>query len=228
MDLRQRVVRRSPFVIWTLNTLLFIAVLLFVHMVVRQNMTGRKLQVWPWSWQLLDAQSATAALLASVGAVIARAQYARTVRPLLGHTAWVTADTAPGGDLAWTGFLTNSGHDAVVVQSVHYRVDFVDTGDPLSPRTTGWVPLAAVVAAAESRGLRTGQDYRFTSLGPNGVCPAGSRLRLAWFTEAALAVMADVYVRVTVLDRVGDLHQRTVSCLIDADRVLTHAMPSPI
>ncbi|WP_133260176.1 hypothetical protein [Streptacidiphilus pinicola] len=90
----------------------------------------------------------------------------------------------------------------------------------------GWISREAAEAAAEPRGLANREDYRFTSLGPNGVISADSRIRLAWFTEPALAAMTDVYIRVTVLDRVGDLHQRTVPCLIDADRVLTHAMPN--
>ena len=226
MDLRQRIVRRNRSVTWPLNALLSVAAVLFVHAVVRQNVKGPRLHIWPWSWQLLDVQSATAALLAGVGAVIARAQYARTVRPLLGISGWVTADSAPSEVLSWTCFLKNGGHDAVVVQSVQYWVNFADTGKPQPWRSTGWVSRQTAVAEAEARGLITGEDYRFTSLGPNGVVSADSRIRLAWFTEPALAVMTDVYVRVTVLDRVGDIHQRTVSCLIDVDRALTHAMPN--
>ncbi|MFD7641699.1 hypothetical protein ACFV4P_13700 [Kitasatospora sp. NPDC059795] len=229
MDLRQRVLRRSPFVTRTLNAMLGAAVVLFVHAIVRQNLSGDWLRQWPWSWQLLDVQSATAGLLGSVGAVVARAQYARTVQPLLGLIAWVADDQAPGGVLAWASFLTNNGNDAVVLRSIEYRVDFMDPADPRTPpTTTGWVDRAGVIAAAGARGLSSGRHYHFTSTGPNAVLAGGVRMRLAWFAEPALATIVDVYVRVAVLDRVGDLHQRTVSCLVDAERVPTHVIPSPI
>ncbi|MFJ5231081.1 hypothetical protein ACIQBJ_14450 [Kitasatospora sp. NPDC088391] len=223
MDLRQRVLRRSPLVVWTLNGLLGVSSLLFLHAMVRQNLSGAALTHWPWSWQLLDAQSATAALMAATGAIVARAQFARTVQPLLGVSAWTAAGQAPGGVLSWTCYLRNEGHGSLVVRSIDYRVDFTATAD--SPATsTGWTTRDAVVEAAAERGLRSGTDYRLTSMRPNGVLGSESRFMLAWFAETGLAVIADAYVRITVQDRLGDLHGRAISCLIDADRELSHPM----
>ncbi|MGW4807559.1 hypothetical protein [Kitasatospora sp. NPDC004272] len=238
MDLRQRVVRRNPFVAWVLNGLAVVSVLLFVHTMVWQNLSEPDRRPWPWSWQLLDAQSATAALLAAVGAIVARAQFARTVRPMLSSAGWVTADHAPGGALSWVGFLCNGGSAAVVVTAVEYRLDFAaDPADPAdaadaasaaepgTAHSTGWTTLDAVKAAAAARGLRSGTDYRFTSVTPNAVLAGEQRSVLVWFAEPALAVVRHAYVRVTVRDRLGDIHQRIVPCLVDADRVLRHAGP---
>ncbi|MFJ4677595.1 hypothetical protein [Kitasatospora sp. NPDC088783] len=238
MDLRQRVVRRNPFVTWTLNGLAAAAVLLFVHTMVRQNLSARGLRSWPWSWQLLDTQSATAALLAAIGAIVARAQFARTVRPLLGNTGWPAVGHAPDGALAWASHLRNGGSGAVVVVSLEYRLDFFpdpvaeagarapDGPDGPGP-STGWTGRDGAVAAVAGYGLRSGADYRFASIRPNSFIGGESSFLLGWFAEPALAVVRDLYVRVTVRDRIGDLHQRVISCLVDVDRPLAHVVPDP-
>ncbi len=232
MDLRQRVVRRSPFVVWTLNGLAAVSVLLFVHTMVRQNLSPDGLRDWPWSWQLLDAQSATAGLMAGIGAIVARAQFARTVQPLLGGRAWPGVGHAPDGALAWTCHLINSGQSAVVV-SVEYWIDFgaaePAAEEPAGPApSTGWTDRAGAIAALAPYGLRPGADYRLASITPNSVFGGESNLLLGWFAEPALVVVRDLYVRVTVRDRLGDLHQRAISCLTDADRPLTHAVPDQL
>ncbi|RAJ47076.1 hypothetical protein K353_00277 [Kitasatospora sp. SolWspMP-SS2h] len=40
-------------------------------------------------------------------------------------------------------------------------------------------------------------------------------------------MVRDLYVRVTVRDRIGNLHQRVFSCLVDVDRPLAHVVPDP-
>ncbi|MFI1519140.1 hypothetical protein [Kitasatospora cineracea] len=236
MDLRQRVVRRSPFVVWTLNGLAAVSVLLFVHTMVRQNLSPDGQRDWPWSWQLLDAQSATAALMAGIGAIIARAQFARTVQPLLGCRAWPGTGHAPDGALAWTCHLVNSGQSAVVVVAVEYWIDFEvaepSAEEPTGPTgpapSTGWTDRAGAIAALAPYGLRPGTDYRLASIAPNSVFGGESNYLLGWLAEPALVVVRDLYVRITVRDRLGDLHQRALSCLTDADRPLTHAVPDQL
>ena len=50
---------------------------------------------------------------------------------------------------------------------------------------------------------------------------------LSWFTERAMLQVAEVYVRIQVRDRVGDVHERIVRCLKEADRTPVHPSPDP-
>jgi hypothetical protein len=54
--------------------------------ILRLNLPSALLSKWPWRVQLLDVESATTATTIAGGLIFARAQYATSVRPMIGWT----------------------------------------------------------------------------------------------------------------------------------------------
>lgn len=170
--------------------------------------------------QLLDVQSATAASLGTTGAALARGQYARAVRPIIGWFARVTAEAAPGGRLAWICYLVNGAQDACIVANVGYQVVF--SNENASSSSNRWQSMEEVASAIEARGLARRSDFHFNLIRPGRPIAADGRIYVAWFTEAAMAEIRDVYMRLQVVDRVGDMHERVLVLLRGAERHPAH------
>ncbi|MER8183038.1 hypothetical protein [Kitasatospora sp. NPDC094015] len=223
---QQRVVRRNALLSRLLTAVVVLSVLLLVHSVVRSNLSAGTLTHWPWRLQLLDTQSAATAAVASAGAALARAQYARAVRPALGHTGRAKAGLAPDGRLVWVSELLNAGQDIAVVRQVRYLVETAPGVDGPAPGLPAR-PMAVEAVRVElaAYGLVHGSDYFLPTVGPGWPMAGQSRLLLGWFTERAMAVVEEVSVSVRVVDRVGDTHERTVRCLLAADRAPRSATP---
>ncbi|MEV4557604.1 hypothetical protein AB0K51_11480 [Kitasatospora sp. NPDC049285] len=219
MNTDQRVVRRSPLLSRLLTVAAATAALLLVYAVVRDNLpdgTG-----WP---RLLDVQSATTTAVATGGAALARAQYARAVRPALGFSGRVADGLAPDGRLVWAAHVLNAAQDVAVVTDIAYavRLRAADgTAEPVGP----WTALEAVVARIEGRGLAWHRDFFLVNYGPGAPFGPQANRVIAWFTEAAMAQVEEVYLRLRVADRVGDEHERILRCLKNAERHPTGPTP---
>lgn len=50
---------------------------------------------------------------------------------------------------------------------------------------------------------------------------------VGWFNEKAMRVVEDVFVRVRVVDRVGDTHERVMGLLKGANRSPRYPEPAP-
>ncbi|MFM9594311.1 hypothetical protein ACKI1J_20410 [Streptomyces scabiei] len=180
---------------------------------------------WPWKLRLLDVQSAVAAVLASGGASLARAQYARTIRPVLNYFGRAYPDFAPHGQLAWVCHLLNSGQDAAVVTDTSYWIAFTPAARARGAGdSSGWLQHQAAVASIEANGLVNRQDFQLNLIGP-GHAVSGQPLFAGWFTEKAMRDVESVFVKVRVLDRVGDSHERVINLLKGANRSPTHPDP---
>ncbi|GAA2741597.1 MULTISPECIES: hypothetical protein [Kitasatospora] len=225
MNTAQRVVRRSTLLSRLLIAVVGVSALLLVHAVVRDNLSDGLAAHWPWKLRLLDVQSATAMVLATGGAALARAQYARTVRPALGGNGQVVADLAPGGRLAWTFHLTNAAQDVAVVTEIAYALLLTPTDPAEAPATPVWTHHAEVDRRLRERGLAYNADYLVALVGVGRPLPPQSLTFLGWFTERAMTEIVELYVRIRVVDRVGDVHERILPCLRGADR--TPRNPSP-
>ncbi|AQT70863.1 hypothetical protein B1K54_03290 [Streptomyces sp. fd1-xmd] len=221
----QRVVQRSALYSRLLALLAVLAAVAFVYTVVRENLPPRLTADWPWKLRLLDFQSATAAVIATVGAALARAQYARAVRPALGYTCRVLAGHAPGGALAWSCHAFNGAQDVAVVTAVGYQVRF--TGEPEQPEPSSWSDRDEVVAACVARGLVDRQDLWIDLIGGGRPVPGQGTMFLAWFAERALADIETVLVRVRVVDRVGDVHERVLDLFRGVNRHPAAPDPHP-
>ncbi|MFE9855807.1 hypothetical protein [Streptomyces sp. NPDC005780] len=224
----QRVIHRSGLFSRFLLALVGLALLLLGHTVLRENVPERLTGTWPWKLRLLDIQSAVAAVLATGGAALARAQYARTIRPALGYFGRVVADVAPDNQLAWVCHLFNGGQEVAVTAELRYRIDYTSTA-----RTDGatdsseWVTHQVATASIETRGLLSRQDFALHLVGSGRPIPGQQLQLLGWFTERAMREVENVFVRVHVFDRVGDTHERVINLLKGADRSPVHADPPP-
>lgn len=228
METMQRVIHRSGLFSRLLFVLLWLALLLLVQALIRQNLPDPLTHSWPWKLQLLDVQSAVAAVLATGGASLARAQYARTVRPALGYFGRVYADFAPRGQLAWVCHMLNGSQDAAVIADVGYSIAYTPAAQAGGARdSSGWVQHQAAVASIEACSLVNQEDFHLHLIGP-GLPVSGHPLLAGWFTEKAMRNVDDVFVRVRVLDRVGDTHERVINLLKGANRLPSHPDPPPL
>ncbi|GAA4083209.1 hypothetical protein GCM10022233_75960 [Streptomyces shaanxiensis] len=226
METAQRVIRRSGLFSRLLFVLWCLALLLLIYSLVRQNLPGGATRSWPWRLQLLDLQSAVAAVLATGGASLAREQYARTVKPLIGYFGRVTTEHGPHGQLAWVCHLFNGGQESAVMTDVSYWITYTDAGrDSGAADSSAWLTHSAAVASIEKSGLVNRVDFALTASGAGHPLSAQTPRYMGWFTEKAMREVDNVFVRVRVLDRVGDAHERVINLLKSANRSPSHPDP---
>ncbi|MGW4379319.1 hypothetical protein [Kitasatospora sp. NPDC004531] len=212
----QRVVRRN-WVFWRLLVFLaFVAGALFVYTVFQENLAASATPPNRGPVQLLDFQSATAALLATGGALLARAQYATTVRPMIGFKGRVIAGLSPVEDeLVWASRMINGADSGAVVREARYTVLFKGQ----EPSAAGqWMTAGEADEELMRAGLQPGTDYRLTLLGKGYPVSGDNGPLLGWFTSKAMDVIEELGVKVRVRDKVGDEHERSMGMLKGAVR----------
>ncbi|WP_030269525.1 hypothetical protein [Streptomyces sp. NRRL B-24484] len=226
MESKQRVVRRNMLLSRLLNASAAVALALLAYSVVRDNLSATLQDAWPWKLRLLDIQSATTAALAAVGASLARAQYARTVKPVLVHSGRAVDGMAPFGQRVWACSLTNAGPDVAVLSEISYLVTFLPAAPDAPPRASGtWGTALQAVDSIAAEGLEMRKDFMLTVITAGSALPAQGMKFLGWFTEKAMRTVDEVYIRIRVVDRVGDTHERIIACLKAADRTPAHTDP---
>ncbi|QFQ98573.1 hypothetical protein F9278_23125 [Streptomyces phaeolivaceus] len=229
METTQHVIHRNGLFSRFLLILVGFAVLLLGYTLIRENLPQRLTHDWPWKLRLLDIQSATAAVLATGGASLARAQYARTVRPAIGYFGRVMDGMAPDGRLAWVCHLFNGGQDVAVTTHLSYWVTFTSAAKAQGgvADSSDWMTHQAAVDLMESRALRYRRDFAIDLIGAGRPVPGEQLMFLGWFTEEAMSELENVFVKVRVIDRVGDTHERIISLLKGANRSPRHPDPPP-
>ncbi|MEI5527454.1 hypothetical protein WB401_37175 [Streptomyces brasiliscabiei] len=229
METTQRVIRRNGLFSKFLLVLVGLAVLLFCYTVIRENLPPRFTRDWPWKLKLLDIQSATAAVLATGGATLARAQYARAVRPAIGYFGRVMEGMAQDGRLAWACHLFNGGQDVAVATHLSYWVTYTPAAKARggAADSSDWLTHQAAVDSMESRALRSRRDFALDLVGHGRPIPGEQLMFLGWFTEEAMSEVENVFIRVQVVDRVGDTHERIINLLKGANRAPSHPDPPP-
>jgi hypothetical protein len=229
METTQRVIHRSGLFSKFLLVLVGLAVLLLCYTVVRENLPQRLTRDWPWKLKLLDIQSATAAVLATGGASLARAQYARAVKPAIGYFARVIDGMAPDSRLAWACHLFNGGQDVAVTKHVSYWVTYTSAAKARggAADSSDWMTHGAAVVSMEGRALLSKRDFALDLIGPGRPIPGEQLMFLGWFTKEAMSEVENVFVRVQVVDRVGDTHERIINLLKGANRAPSQPDPPP-
>ncbi|WP_152648633.1 hypothetical protein [Streptacidiphilus anmyonensis] len=220
MDTPQRIIRRN-WIFWQfLICLAGVAGLLFVYAIVQQNLAATHPSAAPI--QLLDIQSATAAVLATGGALLARAQYATATRPMIGFDGQVVRISPDADELVWGCKIRNGAQDAATIWDVKYSVRFLGHNQPAAE---SWLDHDALTDELKRVGLRADIDY-VIKLWTRGAPLAGQeRSMLGWFSPHALSVIDRISVRVQVVDRVGDLHERSNNLLKAVIRKPRRATP---
>ncbi|MFJ3705470.1 MULTISPECIES: hypothetical protein [Streptomyces] len=218
MESAQRVVGKNRLFSRLVTTLVFVSMALLCYSVWRENAPAHLTRAWPWKLRLLDLQSATTAAVGSLGAALARGQYARAVRPALGYHGRVVAGLAPDGRLTWACYLINAAQDVAVMDRVDYHVarHSPDAGGRPAG-TLRWSNREEAMRLVAARGLVADTDFDLIHMGAGLPIPT-QNLLIGWLTEAAMGEIDTVLVRVRVTDRVGDVHERTISMLKGAVR----------
>ncbi|GGR00825.1 hypothetical protein [Kitasatospora griseola] len=228
METEQRVVQRSGVFSRLLIGVVAASWLLLLHTVIRQNLHGDSLENWPWNIDLFDIQSATAAVLAASGAWLARAQYARAVRPAIGYFARIVDGIGPAGQLVWAVHAFNGAQDMATVTEMDYWVTFTeDARRAGAVDFTDWGTSDEASSAIETRGLVRREDFTLDFIARGRPIPGQGLMFIGWFNEKSLGEVENVFVRLRAIDRVGDTHERTLSLMKGVDRHPQYPDPAP-
>ncbi|MDQ0699584.1 hypothetical protein [Streptomyces sp. W4I9-2] len=209
----QRRVRRSPLLFTAPLVLLAVLILILFWEAVRANVSPGARGDWPWRLQLLDMEALGSLLAVAAGAVLARAQYARTVRPYLGWRGSWRKGLLAEGKPAWrVGILNGSQHIAVIGSWECRVVLRGEAGAGAAP----WVAVPDVVATLTAGGLSVGRDYQLIAFGA-GFPLVGTgnyeTVPVGVFSRRFVERVDALHVRVRVTDVVGDSHERVLDCL---------------
>lgn len=218
----QRRIRRSPLLFTTPLVLLGLLMLILFWEVLRANVTGTARTEWPWRLQLVDMDALGSLLAVAAGAVLARAQYARTVRPYLGwRAAWVKGDLR-GGVQAWRVGIVNGGQHIAAIESWDCRVVMKGSGRPAGVR---WGDIDEAVTELTAAGLVVAEDFQLINFGTGfPLVGTGSyeTVLVGAFSKRFVENVESLFVRVRVTDVVGDSHERVGDCMKGA-RTTTQA-----
>ncbi|WP_406380487.1 hypothetical protein [Streptomyces sp. NBC_01618] len=212
----QRRIRRSPLLFTTPLVLLGLLTALLVWEATRANVSAEARTEWPWRLQLIDGQVLGSLLAVSLGAVLARAQYARTVRPYLGWRAAWTKGLLTTEAPAWRVGILNGGQHMALIESWDTRVVMQGADDSADAR---WSSVADTVAELTEAGFVVGEDFRLIGFGAGfplvGAVGGHDTVLVGAFSESFAHRVRSLYVRVRVTDVVGDTHERTMDCMKD-------------
>ncbi|MGX1881865.1 hypothetical protein [Streptomyces sp. NPDC055287] len=211
----QRRLRRSPLLFTAPLVLVLVFVAMLVWEVVRSNVPRSVRQDWPLKLELLDTQTLGSLIAVGAGVVFARAQYARTARPLLAWRArWATGELGEGVR-AWEVGVFNGGQHNAVVEEVAYRVEFRER-EGVRRHPAEWTDFTGLVDVLSEAGLGFARDYRCEILGAGfPMIGSGSyeTARAGAFTERFVCEVRVLDLRMRVTDSVGDSHERTMNLL---------------
>ncbi|MET7365175.1 hypothetical protein ABZS61_04990 [Streptomyces sp. NPDC005566] len=218
----QRRIRRSPLLFTAPLVLLGLLVLVLFWEAIRANVTADARTQWPWRLQLLEMEALGSLLAVAVGAVLARAQYARTVRPYLGWRGAWAKGLLKGDAQAWRVGILNGGQHIAAIEAFDCRV--VPAGETESGAAS-WVDVSGAVAELTAAGLVVAEDFQLVEFGRGfPLVGTGSyeTVLVGAFSKRFVEKVDALYVRVRVTDVVGDSHERTGDCMKGA-RGVVHA-----
>ncbi|WP_329212629.1 hypothetical protein OG257_30050 [Streptomyces sp. NBC_00683] len=218
----QRRVRRSPLLFTAPLVLLGLLVLVLFWEAVRANVTADARTEWPWRLQLLEMEALGSLLAVAVGAVLARAQYARTVRPYLGWRGAWAKGLLKADAQAWRVGILNGGQHIAAIEAFDCRVVLAgETESGAAP----WVDVSEAVAELTAAGLVVAEDFQLVEFGRGfPLVGTGSyeTVLVGAFSKRFVEKVDALYVRVRVTDVVGDSHERIGDCMKSA-RGVVHA-----
>ncbi|MGK5684769.1 hypothetical protein [Actinoplanes sp. URMC 104] len=184
--------------------------------VVRQNLPADVVAHWPWKLEVFDLESGATIVTVLAILLYTRAQYAETVRPVIGSALQLASPFEQGSDVDGQEpvlklSIFNGGGGVAVVQSCTYRIARNEDAVP-SP----WLPYDRMQQYMTSVGLVSHEDYTIwfhgagyplSPLTNRDTAPITSYIRLEALLRFRIFDM-----KIVVRDAVGDSHQRIVSC----------------
>lgn len=210
----QRRIRRSPLLFTAPLIFLVLLSAVLIWEMTRANVTAETRTEWPWRLQLIAPEALGSLLAVAAGAVLARAQYARTVSPYLGwRGAWVKGQLTENAS-AWRVGILNGGQHLAVVESWDCRVVMKGARDLAD---APWGSVRSAAAELTDAGLVDGEDFRLIAFGAGfPLVAAGGgyeTVLVGAFSENFVARVQSLYVRARITDVVGDTHERIMDCM---------------
>lgn len=208
---RQRLIKKN----WRFSALpLIILVLLVGDLVWEVVRLYMPIGEWPWKFTILGVS--TSATLAGVFAslILAREQFARTMRPNL---SWVTENAKSEGleGEAWSVYLLNVGPGLAHVESVKYSVELKNNSYKFSLTNC---TLNEIKYGFDKMGLKDGVDYNFRLFSAGAPLPVikntSEAVEFASFTMKALDVIRKLDFEVTIIDTLGDSHAKALPFML--------------
>jgi hypothetical protein len=188
--------------------------------ILRQNMGSDK---WPWTIALLGV--APAATLAGVfgSLLIAREQFARSMRPSL---SWSSHSRRNDNleDSAWTAHLMNFGPGLAIIESVKYSLTIATHSGVIEKND---MSRREAVDLLNEVGLQDGRDYYFTLITPGTPLPVVKQraegFEFAAFKAEAFNSIERLNFRVRVVDIMGDHHEKSLPFMATLPDSIKHA-----
>ncbi|MEV6332060.1 hypothetical protein [Streptomyces sp. NPDC051909] len=210
----QRRVRRSPLLFTAPIVMLVLLTVVLAWEIVRGNMSAAARAEWPWRLQILDMEPLGSLLAVAAGSVLARAQYARTVRPHLGWRADWKSGHLRGGVPEWQVGLLNGGSHTVVVEEYECQV-VLRGAEPGDAAHAPWTDVQGAAAVLTGAGLTVGEDFQLVAMGNFPLVGTGSyeTTMLGAFSQRFVDEVEALHLRVRVVDVVGDSHERVLDAL---------------
>jgi hypothetical protein len=215
-DGRQRIARRNAAFVLLPTCILVLLSCDLIWEVARSNVSESTRSHWPWRLSLLGV--APAAGLAGVlgGLLLARGQFARSVRPALGWTANNTSQSSMIGDRSrWTVYLFNGGAGLATVSRIRYSVVLGASIDCIPDKA--WLDFRSTMKTLRAASLSEGEDFAIFNLGEGAALPAvkgpSDGVELAALGERCLSRLRAFDIWIQVTDTVGDTHERVLRCL---------------
>jgi hypothetical protein len=216
----QRRVRRNRLLFIAPVALFITCSALLVWGIARQNLPGSTIAHWPWKLQLLDIQSATTAVTITGGLILARAQYAATVRPMATWSGAVVKTSGYSSRLIWLVRLKNGCATPSYFRADGYRILFKSqaSSDP-EGKERDWITRDEAIHLLTTAGLKYRSDYDLNYFGPAvPLSLSNESSMLAIFTPKAMVMIDDFLILVRAKDLAGDTHERIVYCMLGAER----------
>jgi hypothetical protein len=191
------------------------ALALMAWEIIRQNLPAGILLHWPWRLKLLDLQSGATVATVLILFLIARAQYAEAVRPVIGWSL------RPARIRQRPSLLKNpedvltleifNGGGLAVIESVSYRFARNEDSVP-SP----WVSYDRFDEYMSRAGLTRLEDYffEFIRAGAPFITKAGygDGSIVGAIRVGAIFRFRILDIKIEVRDAVGDAHERVLPC----------------
>jgi hypothetical protein len=215
-------IQQPKFATWVPYSISFALVLVLALAIIRNNISLYTLSKYPWRIKIMDVPASATLLGIFIGLILARTQFARSVRPFLGWTG-TQSGSKHLKKSKWTVHIHNGGPGPCVVHQVHYRV-ILPPASALSSedsRFDQWLTFFEIVDLLMNIQLKRGKDYDLMNLTPGAPLPSlkGSgdvRPELAAFTRKTLKKLYSLDVRFCVTDISGTTYERIIRTLYRA------------
>jgi hypothetical protein len=195
--------------------------------VLRQNIGSDK---WPWTIALLGIAPAAALAGAFASLLIAREQFARSMRPSLSWSSQFQKNDDLD-DSAWTVHLMNFGPALAHLESVKYSLTVVTQLGVIQKKD---VSRREAMEVLNRLGLQEGRDYFLMLITPGLPLPVVKQrtegFEFAAFKVEALSSIQKLDFRVRVIDMMGDHHEKSLPFMAtlpdNLKQVSRHILPN--